>query len=263
MLNKVFSVMVLSIGTMGVYAGTMGADSQDYNLAGFYAGLGTGYTTLIAKDSFSVAHALPTPAYNRSIQFTDSAVLFDGHIGYGNYFNQNMYLGAKASIYYTPLQHDVVAPFSATAGPLLLGGVDVDTFTIKPIYNIDAVLGYEIYPHLLPFLEAGISFANVDVNYNVLRTRTNLITGTSATYATALNDNQYLTGYNVGVGANYQLKKNWFFSSELVYNYLGKSSVNNLVDVPGSADVETRTKTKTNQAVSLLLSISYLFPISN
>ena len=132
---------------------------------------------------------------------------------------------------------------------------------IKPIYNIDAILGYEVFPHLLPFVEAGVSFANVNSNNIKHNAVSNLASGTIMNYSTALNFGSYKTGYNVGLGSNYQLSRNWFLSSEIIYNYLGKNSASRTVNLPDLSGSEAISTSRTFQLVSLLASVSYLFPV--
>lgn len=258
---KMFLGSLLCITACGSHAGAMGNANLESSFSGFYTGLGTGMLTLLTNDAYSVTRNPATrPPTNGRVNFTDSAVLFDGHVGYGKMFNQKTYLGAKASIQYTPLTHTVSGPFSTTSGPTLIVGNNTDVLSVKPIYNINAVLGYEALPSVLPFVEAGVTFGNVDINYQSTRTQSNLTTPSNIAYVLGLKSNKYLTGGNVGIGANYLLNKNWFLSSELIYSYLGKGTVNNSVLVPSTNPVlESHSRTKTNQAVALLASISHLF----
>lgn len=258
--KKAIAGFLLSVGLSGVQAGTMGNIEPAPDFSGFYAGLGTGMLTLLSSNDYSVGFSPAIrPPVSGHADFTDSAVLFDGHLGYGKMFNQRTYLGAKASVQYTPLKYTLDAPFSSVTGPLLRVGDAQDTFSLKPIYNINAVLGYKILPRLLPFVEAGVTFANVETRYITAITQSNLLTGVNTGYSSVLNSNKYTTGGNVGIGANYLVNKNWFLSSELIYSYLGRATVNSSVAIPSISSLEAHSRTKTNQAVSLLASISYLF----
>ncbi len=172
------------------------------------------------------------------VKNTATAPLYDGHVGYGHYFNQNMYLGAKTSMTpsWLPTLNDIE----------------------KPIYHVDAVFGFQSSTDLLPFLEAGVSFADADdfSSNNVSRR----IMGKHAIYANLLNTNQYQTGYNFGIGANYQLKKNWFLSSELIYHYLGHDIMNDASKTSNVAASSLDASTKVSQSVSVMARVSYLFP---
>jgi len=75
-------------------------------------------------------------------------------------------------------------------------------------------------------------------------------------YATLFNTHQF---YNVGLGLHYQLKKNWFLSSELIYHYLDQPPVQSST-VVNNVDMPYFSKAKMNQNMSLLASISYSFP---
>ncbi len=121
------------------------------------------------------------------------------------------------------------------------------------------MLGYETLPHLLPFLEAGISFADLgEAGTPAQSSIAKLASHQNTLYSTILNPNQYTRGYNLGIGANHQMRKNWFLSSELIYNYLGKGSAYGQLKAP--TKVPILNDIKGNQAVSLQASVSYLFP---
>lgn len=259
-MKQIVSGLLLSLGCSISFAGTMGNIGTPNNFNGFYAGLGTGMLNLLTKDSFASSTNTGAAPVTGNLSFTDSSVLFDGHLGYGKLFNQHTYLGAKTFAYYTPLQHIYTRSFTTTTGSVLTNGNHVDTFAVKPIYNIDAILGFEVLPHVLPYLEAGVSFSNVKANYKSFRTQSNLASNNQIAYSNDMTSNTYKTGYNVGIGANYLVQKNWFLSSELIYNYLGTGAANQSVNVPQSNTVQAFSNKATNQAVSLLASISYLFP---
>lgn len=172
---------------------------------------------------------------------------------------EKTYLGAKFSVYYTPLNTLDETGFSTAAGSNLTIGSNSIRTSIKPLYNIDAVLGYEIYPHFLPFVEGGVTFAEVSQNYVFKRTRTNVGTGSNVGYQYFLNLNNYNTGFNVGVGLNYEPHKHWIFSTELVYNNLGKNSGSVTTAIPASTVTETQSRSINSSDVALFGSVSYLF----
>lgn len=241
------TVVIFSFYVLNVHAGLLELPQQESDFNGLYAKLN--------------ARTLPDTHLqwggNAHAKLSDNTNLFDGHVGYGKYFNQNMYVGAKTSVYHTALDHALTAPFSATTS-----ATHQNAYATEPVYNIDAVFGYETYPHLLPFLEAGVSIANLE-RKGVMSTASNArLLAKNSLYANLLNANQYTAGYNVGVGANYQLKKNWFLSSELIYNYLGKDAAGPAKVPTSSVMTATDSKLKSNQAISLLASVSYLFPTS-
>ncbi|WP_019217636.1 outer membrane protein [Legionella tunisiensis] len=250
--------MVLSLGAGSLYAGTMGSIEPVSNFGGFYIGLGSGITTVFTKDSFSTARSDGLGGNADTNRYTNTAVLFTGQIGYGAMFNQKTYLGAKASIYYTPLETLDETGFSTAAGNVLIVGNNSFATSLKPIYNIDAVLGYEVTPHFLPFVEAGVSFANAKRNYVFKRTRTNIAAVTNVGYQSSLNLDKYKTGYNVGLGLNYLAASNWVLSTELVYNYLGSKSDSVMVNIPLTTTTETQSRTIRNSDVAMFASISYL-----
>ena len=108
MAYKMTLSILLSLGAYGAQAGTMGHVELKPNFGGFYTGLGTGMFNLITTDAYSATrNPAALPSIHGQRNFTDSAVLFDGHLGYGKMFNQNTYLGAKASVQYTPLKSKI------------------------------------------------------------------------------------------------------------------------------------------------------------
>ena len=247
MQHRMLLSMLFSLGLSSTFAGTMGSAEPPTDFSGLYLGLGTGYASFFAADD--------QLGVNRQDRSTTGFVEFDGHVGYGQFIKEKTYLGAKGSVYYTPLEFLHDRPFLQDQGSGIKTGYLETKATVKPIFNLDAVLGYEIYPHLLPFVEAGVSFANVNTKAVVGESFVT-IPGAASSSVTRFDNNAsgYKTGYNVGLGASYQAKQNWFLSTELVYNYLGQYSNH----YQNGADVDTRVRTY--QVVSLFASVSYLFP---
>jgi opacity protein-like surface antigen len=150
--------------------------------------------------------------------------------------------------------------YSSARGPnQLASGQDSFTRSFKPIYNIDAVLGYEMFPGLMPFVEAGVSFANVKHDFVFEGAITSLNTNQVNNYTGLITLDTYKTGYNVGIGANYLTHANWILSGELVYHDLGKNNLT-LTNVATSDLISTHFRTERNRAVSLLANVSYLIP---
>ncbi len=120
---------------------------------------------------------------------------------------------------------------------------------LEPYYHVDLVLGYEIVPSLLPFVQGGVTFADskVHADYSLV----NVTTGTVAA-ANTLNLNKYNTGFNVGIGANWLPAQNWMLGGELVYDYFGKNTRNTEIG-------NLTTLTSQNQGLSVSMNASYLF----
>ena len=238
--------LLLSTGLSCAFAGTMGAAEVKQDFSGLYWGLGTGSASFFYKDA--------QPAVFRQDTDSTSFVEFEGHLGYGRYLESRTYLGLKGSVYYTPLELSHTRGYLNSETDALKSGYLQTQATIKPIYNIDAVLGYEIVPHVLPFIEGGVSFANINTQAIVSESLTQ-IPGAGTAAVTKYNNNAsgYKTGYNLGIGSSYQPLENWFFSGELVYNYLGKYT-NNYQNGP---DLDQRSRTY--QLVSLLVTASHKF----
>lgn len=248
---------ILLLNSVCSYAGTMGDTS--YDLQGLQIGLGAGLTTFFDKDThqMTIEPAIPN---NQTLRSTNSAILFEGHAGYGQMWREHFYLGAKGSVYYTPMEYLENKTTMSIQNPILTINNNTNQISLKPIYNIDAVLGYEIYPHFLPFVEGGVSFANVnsyDTQYN--NVRADLGSQTGVGYATSLSSEGYKTGYNVGIGSYYQATSNWLFSTELVYNYLGKYSSSSNVALPITGAIQHLSSDRTFQLVSFFGGVSYIF----
>ncbi len=251
--------ILLSLSISHAFAGAMGAVEPTYDFNGLYVGLGAGYTAIAINNSFVTTRSDGVGGNAGMNRYTHTDAVFSGQLGYGKMFQERVYLGGKASIQYTPLNALDETGFSTAAGSALIIGSNSIRTTVKPIYNIDAVLGYEIYPHFLPFVEAGVSFADVNHNYEFKRTRTNIATLTNVGYQSLLNLDGYSTGYNVGLGLNYQPFANWILTGEAVYTDLGKNSGLVTVAIPSSTATETHSRTISNSAISMMFSVSYLF----
>jgi outer membrane immunogenic protein len=238
-----------------VFAGAMGGIEPGFS--GLYGGLGTGVGTLISQSLATYPNPNTTSGIGTNAwENTFSSIQFEGHLGYGKEFPSGVYLGVKGSTYYMPLQsmENIALPEN-----IPIGIIDVSvlskTFT-KPVYNINAILGYEVLPKWLTFVEGGVSFANVNINETLRSRATKIIPPTfSTTLLNVATTDNYKTGYNVGVGTHYKINPNWFISGELIYNYIGKYSTQHTTLFPISAQVN-----RTYQLLSGLVSFSYLVP---
>lgn len=124
---------------------------------------------------------------------------------------------------------------------------------MKPVYNIDALLGYELFSNILGFVEGGVSFANEKI-YNkgriVVHSDSNAFNHSVYTVTDG-----YKTRYNVGLGASYQPKQNWLISGELIYNDLG--NYKQTEQVTSRYSIIGR---EAYQLTTLMMSVSYLIP---
>ncbi len=193
---------------------------------------------------------------------SSSAKLFDGQFGYGQFFKQDTYVGAKTSVQYTSIESLTQAKLALPNSNIIGSHLNNSPVILKPVYNINAILGYKILPNILPFVEGGVSFA--DIKTNPLQNNIGSNLNGTISHNVTLNSQAYTTGYNLGLGANYQMSKNWFLSSELIYNYLGKQSAANTITLPSDANQtnsSTSTSNRSFQMISMLASVSYLLPV--
>ena len=263
--HAVYFLLLSSL--IDAHAGSMG-EIHTAHFNGLYAGLGVGESTLFAKDNYLNTINIDNftkAELSNTLRNENTAVLFEGHLGYGKMLSPILYLGAKSSVYYTPIeilsQSTAEIP-SISIGPganYLTSLKNVNQISMQPIYNIDGILGYEIYDNFLPFVEAGVNFSSV----NNFHSQNNLIQqpnfSSPALFSGNYNTHGFNTGFNVGIGANYQTHKPWLISGELVYHNLGQYSISKtypLANVPGFL---SSSSTRTFQMVSVLVSFSYLF----
>jgi len=235
----------------------MGSLQSTRDFEGLYAGLGTGMTTLLLSYHSDFALFTSADTYvpgSKKFHSSNAATMFDAQIGYGKFITPNIYLGMKGIVDYTPIESFTTYPVNYIVGSgfsvIASSRTEVE---IKPIYNIDAVLGYEIYPHLLAFVEGGVNFTDVSKTHKLSLQTLDLTTlnlNQKGGYA-SLND--YKTGGNAGIGVGYQLPHNWIISGEILYHYLGHSSDS----IPGFfLPINTDSS---SQLVTLLVNASYLF----
>jgi len=241
----------------------MGSSNTSYDFDGGYLGLGTGLISIFTKDTFSLTNYGNNGPSSGNLRNTYTGILFSGNIGYGEMIKKSVYLGAKASIVYTPLNGFYSSGFSLTPGTGLVVGDNQTETSFKPLYNIDAVLGYELYDHVLPYVEAGATWSGMKREYVLNRSITNLSNTDTVQYAALLSLNKYSAGYNVGMGINYQPHKNWFFSSELVYYGLGKLTASKNTAIPANNlipnNIVVNTKIVHYSNVAFIVGLSYLF----
>lgn len=250
--KKIAAISAITLSSV-VSAGTMG-EAQSVNFSGLYAGLGTGWMSLLSNPTASYPSFSGNPLNSDQFRTTNTSILFDGHVGYGRVLPSQYYLGVKGSVYYPLLQNRQSVPYFHSAGPIEISGAYTNAIDFKPLYNIDAVLGHLVSTNYLAFIEAGVSFANI-ANRDTQVTRvTNLATSSSVTSDSLITLNEYKTGYNIGIGMSHLMTSNLAVSAELVYHYLGKYD---------STHVLPRGQTTINQqyqSVSGLFSLSYLVP---
>lgn len=258
MKNSLISLALFTAANVN-FAGTMGPVQENSAFDGFYAGLGTGMLTLYSKDTYSVSVPGVGVVRSGSNSVTNSATLFSGQFGYGRMFSSNTYLGAKASIYYTPLNDADSRGYTTARGTgVLVTGEDTIHRLVKPIYNIDAVLGYAYSPKLLPFVEAGVSFGNVKHGFTFTGAVSDLTNDVVTAYVGTTTIDKYKADFNVGIGANYLVHPKLMLSSELVYTNFSNRNLSSVTFTsPGST--ATHDRQENNNAVSLLVNASYMF----
>ncbi|MCR9191324.1 MAG: outer membrane beta-barrel protein [Gammaproteobacteria bacterium] len=240
-----------------VFAGSMGPIESTYDFGGLYGGLGAGVISVYSAEQFATTRTRTASDVSR---VTDTLVMFSGDVGYGRMIRQNTYLGIKGSIYYAPQETSTNNSFATPSSSTVTLGNNTFNSIYRPIYNIDAVIGYEFIPHLMPFFEAGVTFANINRSFLSKRTRTDLTTNSSVTYKYIINMDDYETSYNVGVGLNYQPHKNVILSTEFVYADLGSNNGAASAPIPGTSLTEYQTRKLNSNALAILATVSYLIP---
>ena len=274
MKKHVYSSLFLALGFSTAIAGTMGAIEPVDDFGGFYLGLGAGFINFSDRytNSITDSDSIFSPGNDQQKRDNLTALLFHGVVGYGKMFAEKTYLGIKGSIDYSP--------FVDTSFNNGLGGTEVrfdhhrahlvaleekgsgGGVSMQPTYNIDLMLGYELFPHVLPFIEGGVSFSNYRLNSYGNSTRTDFVDGSSRTYSYNNDLNSYQTGYNVGIGSYFLVQKNWFLFSELVYTDMGKQTLSKDYVVPDDhIHTENRSNSIASGALSLFGGVSYLFPV--
>lgn len=251
---KKLSYIALGLCIQSSFAGGMGSEVAYPTFDGFYAGLGSGFSTLFSQNTviFPSNPTSTTSSSSNQVRMTETAVMFDGHVGYGRTIRPNVYLGVKGSVDYIPLEQAENYAYNQSSGPILLNGNTTNTVSIKPIYNINGVLGYEGYQNWLPFVEAGVSFSSELTRENIKLTKTNLSTNTIINQSSLQSADGYKTGYNVGLGSRYKVDEHWMVSAELLYNSLSKYNTTHTLGLANP------TIARNYQLVSLFGSVSYL-----
>lgn len=262
-MKKLHLMGILAALSNPLHAGSMGPETTP-SFDGAYIGVGTGVISLFNNDNFRTQRSNSTriAGAGEVNRYTDTAIQFNGNLGYGKMMQQKAYLGAKAAIYYSPIQLAGETNYSIPLGTNVITGTNTIRTNLKPIYNIDGVLGYELFPHLMSFVEAGVSFSNVQRNYEFSRSYTNLTTPADTfRYSYLLNLSAYKTSYNVGLGLNYLLHNNFFMSFEVLYNDLGKRTGESSTLMGDTGVSERQSRTVYSNAVSAFASASYLFNV--
>jgi outer membrane immunogenic protein len=262
-MKKLRITCLLTALSSNLFAGTMGP-SETPSFDGLYLGLGTGVISAFNNDHFRTQRSSSTKIVGADEvnRYTDTAIQFNGNLGYGKMMREKTYLGGKAAIYYSPLQVLEETNFSIPLGTNLVTATNTIRENLKPIYNIDGVLGYELFSRMLAFVEAGVSFSNVTRNYEFVKTRNDLTTPDNTfRYSHLLSLNAYKTSYNVGVGLNCLLHEHFFLAFEVLYNDLAKRQGESSTLLGHTGVNERQSRTVYSNAVSAFASASYLFNI--
>ena len=259
MLNKFSSICLLSLLTTTCLAGGIDKAPSTKGFSGFYVGAGAGVNSVYATDSFVTSRASGLGGDADSNRYTYTSVLYAIQVGYGWQFANHAYLGLEGLVTYSPLFATDETAFSTAAGNVLIIGHNSIHTTGEPVINIDAVFGYTMCSRVLPFLEVGVTFAELTRQYDIKRTRTNVVTNTNVGYSTTINQNQYNTEYNIGVGLRRLFGQHLVMSTTLMYSDYGQVSKSSSVAIPGANDTETHSRTVSSYALSLFGTLSYLF----
>lgn len=257
MLKKIFLSASFYVISNCAFAGTM-SGFHDYSLDGFYAGLGTGVLNLYTDDNFIARKSNSSLSVKETERESYTSILFTGNLGYGRMYTDSIYIGGKANIIYSPFSFVENDWYAVPNGSSTIYGDNTYTTQIRPFYNIDAVIGYEVIPHFIPFVEGGLTFANVTKKYVLKRTVNDYLNNTSSQYSFTVNANNYSTGYNVGIGLNYQAQRHWLFSGELLYIDLGENFGSSGAQIPGTAIIDSQSRRLNSSAIALFATISYL-----
>jgi len=255
MMKKIALLSALLAGN--VFAGSMGPVESAYDFGGLYGGLGAGVISVYSAEQFGTTRTTTASDVSR---VTDTLVMFTGDVGYGRMIREKTYLGIKGSIYYAPQETSTNNSFTTPSGSIVISGNNTFNNIYRPIYNIDAVIGYEFIPHLLPFFEAGVTFANVNRSFLSKRAYIDQATNSTVTYRYTINMDNYATSYNVGVGLNYQPHKNIILGTEFVYADLGSNNGAASAPIPGTSLTEYQTRKLSSNALAILATVSYLIP---
>ncbi len=246
-----------------LFAGTMGA-VETPSFDGLYLGLGTGFISIFNNDSFRTQRSNSTkvagiPEVNR---YTNTAVQFNANLGYGKMFKEKTYLGAKAAVYYSPFENAGETNYAVPLGTTALIGTNTIRSSLKPIFNIDGVLGYELFPRMLSFVEAGVSFSNMRRDYEFARLYAPLPNPDGMfRYSYLLSLDAYKTSYNVGVGLSYLMQQHFFLSLEVLYNDMNKRTGESSTLMSDTGVNERQTRKVYTSAVSAFASASLLFDV--
>lgn len=246
-----------------VLAGTLGAPQvPDFN--GVSLGLGTGFISIFNNDNFRTQRSNSTRVAGAAEvnRYTDTAVQFNANLGYGKMFKEKTYLGAKAAVYYSPFENAGETNYAVPLGSTVLIGTNTIRSSMKPMFNIDGVLGYALLPRMLSFVEAGVSFSNMRRDYEFTRVFADLPDPSNTfRYSYLLSLDAYKTSYNVGVGLSYLLQQHLFLSFEVLYNDLSKRTGGSSTFMGDTGISERQTRTVYTSAVSAFASASCLFDI--
>jgi opacity protein-like surface antigen len=131
--------------------------------------------------------------------------------GYGQQFNNNIYLGVSGDLNWVNSQ------ITEDLDIYFLGAKVEDLKNVRkisPTYSANAELGYVVNQKVLLFITGGYAGAHVDND----STETIVSSGAATSQDNHVNSN----GYNIGLGMRAMLTKNIFVQGKGTYTSLGK-----------------------------------------
>ena len=222
---------------------------------GMYAGLNAGYNWGVNSSAYSQNWGAPggqIPGYTPNAPIamdgvapnTQSGFIGGAQFGY-NYQMSNFVIGAEADISGTNTRGTgntsgavndgpvaVTTPFSGTASGTTVGRTTVQA-GVDYIGTIRGRIGYLWSPTLLVYGTGGFAYGGAWANVGQLASSAGSV-AQSSTYAVSGStlwvgggqQNQLLTGWTAGAGAEWMFMPNWSLKGEALYWDLGRMNVN-------------------------------------
>ncbi len=251
---------------------------------GFYAGLNAGYNfgTNGSNGGLSIAPVWSTPAgaavvpaagplamsgYGNNGNNTQSGFIGGGQVGYNYQYGSNILLGVEADIQGSGIRGASYSAGAAASGP---GSIRLGEFVL-PVNNtavgstaiqggvdwlgtVRGRVGYLWTPTLLVYGTGGFAYGNAYANV-VQSAIEQVNVGGAVNQAVWLGggrQNQILTGWTAGGGAEWLFAPNWSIKAEALYWDLGRMNVNT-----AAFGISPLANTITNNLASGRSNVSY------
>ncbi len=180
------------------------------NFTGFYGGLHAGLQTGKARINSNYDAPFGAVGAHHSSRHSLEGFIGGAHLGYGQQFESNLYLGLELGgrFHGTQNHEDRVI----NAGAFGIGTTQKITVKNQGSLDLSVKAGY-VFDRFLPYIKAGFEVSRYKVDFG----------GVSGSLQPS-SSSKVLKGFKTGLGFDYKMTENWIFGFEYAHTFYGSFS---------------------------------------